>query len=217
MYSSIQGTLESINVILQAGRIGDAFALLRKYHDSAILNLYTNLYLENNHDFEKSFYVKEVTDWISSLKRLPHDNYRAMSEYLESAERLQEFFQVLNADRSYGETRTRCNDHTHYNYFNNVLINDNKVYFPKRLDLLKSFETDLENIFVLHNSCLFKMNDHYMMSSDYVDSLEVGMPPEPNSEYWVATFIQSAFSDVIAKRQPELAKLIKANTKMHLI
>jgi len=41
VYSSIQGTLESIKLILESGRIGDAYALLRKYHDSVTLNLYT--------------------------------------------------------------------------------------------------------------------------------------------------------------------------------
>jgi hypothetical protein len=46
-YSSVQGTLESIKATLSNGRINDAFALLRKYHDSAVINVYTNLYLKD--------------------------------------------------------------------------------------------------------------------------------------------------------------------------
>lgn len=40
IYSSMQGSLESIQNILRAGRINDAYALLRKYYDSAIINVY---------------------------------------------------------------------------------------------------------------------------------------------------------------------------------
>jgi hypothetical protein len=35
VFSSIQGTLTSIRTILRDGRINDAYALLRKYYDSA--------------------------------------------------------------------------------------------------------------------------------------------------------------------------------------
>src|SRR6266700_2227816 len=46
--TSIQGTVESIRDTLKQGRINDAYALMRKYHDSAIINVYANLYLEDN-------------------------------------------------------------------------------------------------------------------------------------------------------------------------
>ncbi len=62
VYSSTQGTLESIKLVLEKGRIGDAFALLRKYHDSVTLNLYTNLYLEENRDLQKRRYCRKL--WI---------------------------------------------------------------------------------------------------------------------------------------------------------
>lgn len=42
-YSSIQGTLESIKMVLAKGRINDSFALLSKYYDVTIITLYSNL------------------------------------------------------------------------------------------------------------------------------------------------------------------------------
>ena len=45
VFTSIQGTLESIHDILYKGRINDSYPLLRKYYDSAIINIYTNLYV----------------------------------------------------------------------------------------------------------------------------------------------------------------------------
>ncbi len=59
VFSSMSGTLESIHNVLHRGRINDAYALLRKYYDSTIINIYTNLYLNDHFSFE-----------ILSLKRL---------------------------------------------------------------------------------------------------------------------------------------------------
>src|SRR5258706_8072616 len=52
VFSSMQGTLESIRDILAKGRINDAYALLRKYYDAAIINIYTNLYLDEHVSIE---------------------------------------------------------------------------------------------------------------------------------------------------------------------
>lgn len=38
VFSSISGTVESIKNILYNGRLNDAYALLRKYYDSTIIN-----------------------------------------------------------------------------------------------------------------------------------------------------------------------------------
>jgi hypothetical protein len=215
VYSSIQGTLESINMTLKSGRLGDAFSLLRKYHDSIILNLYTNLYLEKNRSQEK-FIVEEITDWLSGKKKLPNDNYGSMSSYIEKSEELKDLFLAIYKDESYKQTRQSCNDHMHYNYFDNVLINDNMVHNPKRIELLDLFSNDLENLFILHLCSIFYLNDHYMCSSDYIDALEVGMNPEPDSQYWVASFIQDIFSELITLKRPDLARMIKDKTFMHL-
>src|SRR5258705_747882 len=60
VYSSIRGTLDSIKDILIKGRISDSYALLRKYHESVIINVYSNLYLEDNFSIE-NFVVEKLT------------------------------------------------------------------------------------------------------------------------------------------------------------
>ena len=159
--------------------------------------------MANNHDPSKKLFVEEVIGWLNGKKKLPHNTYGSMSEYIENSESLRGIFSILNRDNSYRGTRQRCNDHTHYNYFGNVLVNDNQVHFPQRMQLLNSFGKDLQNILILHLSCIFKLNDHYMMSSDYTDYLDMGMPPEPDSQYWVAPFIQTIFTELIETNQPE--------------
>jgi hypothetical protein len=55
-----------------------------------------------------------------------------------------------------------------------------------------------------------------MTSSDYVDALDSGTTPEPDSQYFVAPFIQEVFDSVIKKNRNDLATEIKSNTSMQL-
>jgi len=213
VYSSIQGTLESINDILIKGRINDAYALLRKYYDSAIINIYTNLYLDENFSIE-NFVVNKINDWLHGKEQLPE--YRVMSNYIRKSEKLAEINELLNKDNRYKEIRDRCNDHTHYNFYKNLLLNDNEIYLENRIAVLNVFSKDLENLFVLHLSYLFYLKDQYMMSSDYVDSLDLGLTPEEGSQYFVARFIQEIFDKVIKKNRMDLAIEIKSHTAMKL-
>jgi len=213
VYSSIQGTLESIKDILIKGRINDSYALLRKYYDSTIINVYSNLYLDDNFSLE-NFVVEKIDNWIKGKEQLPE--YRVMSQYIRKSKKLSQINELLYRDNTYKSIRDRCNDHTHYNFYQNMLINDNEIYLNNRLDALNTFSKDLENIFILHFSYLFYLNDHYMMSSDYVDSLEYGITPEEGSQYYVAPFIQKIFDDVIKRNRMDLAEEIKKNTSMKL-
>ncbi len=213
VYSSIQGTLESIKDILIKGRINDSYALLRKYYDSTIINVYSNLYLNDNFSLE-NFVVEKIDNWLKGKEKLPE--YRVMSQYIRDSKKLSEINKLLYKDNTYNKIRERCNDHTHYNFYQNVLLNDNEIYLKNRLELLNTFSKDLENIFVLHFSYIIYLNDNYMMSSDYVDSLDCGLEPEEGSQYFVAPFVQKVFDSAIKISRMDIAKEIKSKTSMKL-
>lgn len=213
VYSSIQGTLESTKLILINGKINDAFALTRKYYDSAIINTYSNLYLQNNLNTE-NFVVVKINNWLHSKEKLPE--YRVMSDYIRKSDKLGVINKLLFSDKRYKKTRDRCNGHTHYNFYEYILLNDSEIYSKNRLDALNQLSEDLKNIFILHLAYIFFLNDHYMMSSDYVDYLDCGMTPEQDSQYWVAPFIQEIFNDVLKKERPDIASIIKESSKMQL-
>ena len=213
VYSSMQGTLESISHVLHNGRISDSYALLRRYYDSAIINIYSNLYLQNHFSIE-NFVVDKIDNWLKGKQQLPR--YGGMANYIRSSPRLAKITDLLFSDTTYENIRDRCNDYTHYNLFHNVLCNDNQVYLKGRIAILNSFSKDLENILILHLSYLFFLNDHYMTSSDYVDHLECGMTPPEDSQYLVAPFIQAIFDSVIKKNRMDIAVAIKSNTAMKL-
>lgn len=213
VFSSIQGTLTSIRTILRDGRINDAYALLRKYYDSAIITIYSNLYLEEHCSIE-NLVVQQIDSWLTGKDRLPE--YRVMSEYIRKSPRVSTITQILFADDRYKRLRDRCNDHTHYNFYHNVLLNDPHIYLRNRRKALNEFAGDVRDVVILHVSYLFFAKQHYMASSDYLDYLECGLTPEPDSQYWVAPFVQEMFDEVVAQHRPDIAATIKDHTSMHL-
>jgi hypothetical protein len=214
VYSSVQGTLESISSLLRSGRINDAYALLRKYFDSTIINVYTNLYLDDNFSVE-NFVVKKIDDWRKGKDRIPE--YRVMSQYIKNSPKLSSILALLHSGTQYKDIRDRCNDHTHYNYYENLLFNDNEIYLEKdREKLLDKFSADARDIFVQHLAYIFLVKENYMMSSDYTDALEVGMKPDEEALYYVAPFIQEAFNTVVIPARPDVYHEIKSKSTMIL-
>ena len=214
VFSSIQGTLESIHAILRDGRINDAYALLRKYYDSAIINIYTGLYLEDHVSIE-NFIVTKIDRWVRGKEQLPV--FRIMSQYIRDSSRVTPITGLLFADARYKLLRERCNEHTHYNFYRNVLLNDKAILLEGRRQALEDFSNDLRDVIILHLACMFFANGHYMMSSDHLDYLECGMTPEPDSQYWVAPFVQEIFDQTIKKSRPDIAAMIKQHSSMHLV
>jgi hypothetical protein len=213
VFSSMQGTLSSIRMLLEHGRINDAYALLRKFHDTAIINIYSILYLDEHFDID-NFVVAQVNDWLMGKTSLPE--FRKMSQYIRSSSRVSPITSVLNVDDRYKAIRNRCNDHMHFNFYRNVLLNDNEIHLPNRNQALNELSADMRDIFILHVAYLLFTKENYMMSSDYVDCLECGMEPEVDSQYWVAPFIQEVFDGVLKKWRPDIASLMKASTSMQL-
>lgn len=213
VFSSIQGTLDSIRTLLTNGRINDAYALLRKYYDSVIINIYSNLYLQDNFSL-KNFVVEQIDNWLKGKAKLPE--FRIMSQYIRESTKTAPITDLLFRDDHYKSLRNRCNDHTHYNFYRNVLLNDNEIVIPDRLQALDQISVDIRDILILHVAYIFFINDHYMMSRDHCDYLECGMTPEPDSEYWVAGFVQEIFNEIVTKNRPDITAVVKQHTSMHL-
>lgn len=195
VYSSMAGSLKSIREILAKGRINDSYALLRKYYDLAIINIYCNLYFHDNLP-QKESVVKKVNRWLKGDEKLPE--FRYMYEYILNSQKLMKITEQLYKDDTYKETRARCNDHVHYNFYQNVLLNSSQLYLKDRLKRLDFFAKDLCNIFILHLSYLFYLNRHYMMAEPAKNS-------EEGASLQVAPFVQKMIENVIEKYRPDLA------------
>ncbi len=212
-YSSIKGTVDSICEILKKGRINDAYALIRKYYDSTFINIYANLYLQDNFSID-NFIVEKIDNWRKGTDTIPE--YRVISRYIKESPKLKPISDLLKKDDRYKKIRDRCNDNTHYNFYYNILLNDNEIHNPNRIKYLNTISFDMRALFIQHFAYIFYLNDHYFMSSDYIDSLDIGLIPEEDSQYLIAPFIQEVFTEIIEKYRPDIAKEIKKKTEMKL-
>jgi hypothetical protein len=213
IFSSMKGTLDSIKTILTIGRINDAYALLRKFYDSVVINIYVDLYLQDNFKFE-NIIVEKINNWYEGKEDLPR--IKQMDTYINNSISLKEINSFINKDDRYKKIRENCNDHVHYNKYSILLSNDNEIFYKERLKLVDQLLYDLKNIVILHLSYIFMINEHYMISSDYMDSLEMGMTPEPEAEYYVAPYIQEMFDILIKKERNDIVELLKSNINMRL-
>lgn len=218
VFTAIAGTLDSTGAVLRAGQINDAYSLLRKYHDSIVINIYSNLYLRDHFAVEpltpESIIVRQVNDWLHGKSRLPE--FRVMSQYIRDSKSVKELNVLLHKDGRYKAIRDRCNDHTHYNYFANVMLNNSEVHLPNRRRVVDQFQSDLRDLFVLHLGYSLSVNDHYMMSGDYMDYAECGEQPPDECQFWVAPYVQRIYDAVLRTHRPDVADLIKLSTRMHL-
>ena len=212
-YSSMHGTLDSIYKILRSGRINDAYSLLRKYYDSVVINLYCSLYLEEHSRIE-NFIVERIQDWIEGRVQLPHN--KSMVKYIADAKQTKPVTTILLSDDHYKNIRDRCNAHTHFKFYQYVILNDNEVFLPTRIRYLESYRNDLRDLFILHTAYTFFLNDHYMMSSDYRDALDCGTKPEVDSQYWVAPFVQEMFDEVMTPKRPSITTAIREASAMQI-
>ncbi len=213
VFLSISGTLASIQLVLKQGRINDAYALLRKYHDSAVINIYSNLFLTENLSIE-DLVVKQIDDWVNGRSSLPE--YRVMSQRIRESSKVELLNSLFFTDDRYKRIRERCNNHTHYNFYQFVLLNVSKMQSSRREHELAQLAMDVRDLFIFHVAYLFFIQPKYMMASDYIDYLECGLEPEEDSEYWVAQFVQEIVNDVVAMHRPDVVAALKANTLMHL-
>jgi len=212
-FKSIKGTIDSISEILEKGRINDAYALMRKYYDSSFINIYTNLYLRDNFG-ENNLVVQKIENWLNGTETIPE--YGIISRYIKESPRLKPIAELIKKDKRYAIIRKRCNDNMHYNFFHNLLLNDNEVYNSSRFKYLDMISSDMCSLFIQHFAYTFYLNHGYLMSSDYTDQLEFGLSPDDESYLLVAPFIQNIFDGIIKKYRPDIAKVIMDNTDMKL-
>ena len=140
--SSIQGTLESIKLILENGKINDAYALTRKYHDSVVINIYEIIYLKDHFSIE-NFVVDKINNWLKGKEKLPR--FVDMKKYIQGSPKLKKINELLDLDGLYMGIRSRCNDHTHYNLFHYMMINDKQVYVGDRVKILNQLSCDIRD------------------------------------------------------------------------
>lgn len=204
VYSSIEGTLDSITTLLTKGRINDAYTLIRKLFDDILLEIYMDVNLKDKFCLE-NYIVEEVNEWIKGKHRIPK-SVRIL-KYLETSGRTRDLYPLFGWDTYLRKNRELLDDSVHSNRFHLMLLNCNTVHIEDRERHLKNCEIVLNQLFLLHLSFIFHLNPHFLMASDYRDYMEEGLTPPEGSEAWIAPFAQDVFDRVI-KPHEEIANFI---------
>ena len=211
--SSLAGTLDSVRMVLKEGRLNDAYALLRKYHDGVIVAIYINVYIAENFTID-NYVIDKIQNWVNNKQKLPSSE--EMLKLIRKHKPLEDLEVLFDFDGVYSKIRRLTNGNTHYNKLYYVWLNNNMIYNPKRLMELDNLYDCTLHLFILHFAYMYSLNPHYMMSSDYVDALDLGEQPEDGSQYWVATYVKDVFYKYIVTRRPDVAVYMKTHIEMEL-
>ena len=217
IYSSIEGTIKSIDCILRNGNINDAISLIRKYDDAVITSVYVTLLQDDdNAKFANSIetgdvydiYDNKVNKWVHAIR---HD-LKATRDKINSDTRTKDVNEILNKDSMITKLRQFCNNNVHYNSLRYFLWNNpnyNKAIGDNnRKKLLDMANEQLKCIFTFHLSNLIVINPEYLIASDYIDALDCGCTPVEGSQNWVAPYVQIMFDKYISANK-ELTNHLK--------
>lgn len=194
VYSAIEGTLDSITILLKNGRINDAYTLIRKLFDDILLEIYMDVILKDKFSID-NFYVQEVNEWIKGKHRIPRTD--KILKYLKESQRTKDLYPLFGWNTYLKKNRELLDDSVHSNRFKLMLLNCNRVYIEDRLRHLKNCEVMLNQLFLIHLSFIFHLNSCYLMASDYMDYMYLGSTPPESCENWIAPFAQDAFDKII--------------------
>ena len=213
IFSSLKGTLNSINDILKVGRINDAFSLLRKYYEGVIIDIYKSAYIKEKYTNLSFDYAEQIEKWCKGEKELPQ--YSKMIKYLQRVKCLEKIrpFYDIQEKGFYDKIKMKCNENLHYNKLGYMLLNNSDYYVENREQYLTLIHKYISAIFEFHMACLFILHPEYWIASDYIDALECGCTPKENSQYWISPAGQQMFNKLWGNK-PQIAELLKKESNI---
>lgn len=213
VYSSLEGTLDSIYDLLKKGHITDAYVLVRKYDDTVLAELYIDVVRKDKFDWMESYIVEDVEEWIKKRHRIPQ--IKALLDILKQSNSTKDIYPYFGWDTYLKTNRELLDDNVHVNHFNGLLYNCPDLLLSEREIHLKNISILLKQFFTIHLAFIFYLNDHYMMAPDYFDYLDLGMTPPKGCECWISPYAQKAF-DTFIKPHTQLAGFIKEHCGLKL-
>lgn len=216
IFSAIRGTIDSVRLLLKNAHLNDAFAIVRKYFDEVLLDVYMTVYRQEQ--IKKNpevllFTVERVKQWLDESFRIP--KYDDMIKYFERSESYRSLFAYFDFEKRYRKIRELLDDNMHMNSYQLMITNDNEVYNQYRTRYLNLLNTCMNDLFRYHFASSIYLNPHYFMASDHVDCLDLGLTPPEGSENWIANIAQRMFDNII-KPHKDLALFLLNNVYLEI-
>jgi len=206
---SMSKTLNLIEFAVREGQINDALSLCRNYYEVVILHLYLSLKVSEQTNFSRN---DKIESWMKGIERIP--DFWKNVEYLKKSNTTKDIVMKLNQGEKLKSLKDSLNDHVHFNSYHFLLMNDTSVTYSQRNDYVNKLYLYLNEIFSLHYFTMFTINEHYMRSTDYTDSLDFGEDPDPDSLLWVAPFVQKIVDEHLKTEHIEILDYFKEKSTM---
>lgn len=213
VYMSMRSTLDSIKTLLKAGHITDAFVLIRKLFDTALVEIYLEVVRVDNYDWMKSLVVEDVDEWLRGQHWIP--KIEKIQSVLKESKSTKDLYPWFTWDTGLKKKRDFLDNHVHASSYISILLNCETISLGNREKQLQNAYAILHHIMVLHLAFLLYLNGPYMMASDYMDYRDLGEEPPVGSESWLAPYAQEAF-DRFLKPHEKLAAFIKEHCPMEI-
>ena len=215
--NSALATLGNIIECCKCFCLADAYTLLRKYRDDLFFCLYlvtydTNIKLEITKNTNKM--ENNIERWCKN--NLNDLNISEVLSTVGTSDNLKDAVYKYSLQISFNKIGTHLNNYTHgngYNFYNVNAVAFDKKYIEKQLSDVESTARYITTTFLF---LLVLSSPLYIMSTDYIDSLELGQTPPNGSQYWVAPFIVEFFKNNIDMIDKNCYKYLKENTCMAL-
>lgn len=218
IYASIQGSIESIKILVYIGRLNDAFALVRKYYDAVTTDIYQSILTKEeekdcldcgaskNSVISAWTYAQEHLYDMPSKKNKPPRTYEDKNRALK---KLDNDLFIITSDIKKKQSKDICNDNMHYNSWDNYVLNVNESFdSTNKINALNEMFENISMVICYHFSYIYRLHPEYYSSSDYRDALDMGISPETDSQYWVAPIVQDVFDKYIKTYSKQLTTYI---------
>lgn len=213
---SLEFTAGSIISCCEFGCLADANTLLRKYRDDIFFYLYIIAYDRNK--FEESVadkiveMEKNIESWINNNLIDLH-----IGDVLKTIALFPEMHSVIKKYKLksfFDRVGNRLNNYVHSNgvaYYNRSVIGYKSGELQGEMKMILD---DMNFITVSFLFLLTLCSPITIMSTDYVDCLDLSIKPPEGSQYWVAPFIVDFFKKNLDLIDKSCIDYLRENTPM---
>ena len=211
---SVVNTINSIKYLLKFGHLSDVNVLIRKIRDDLFLFLYLIEVCNRSTLGNTTTHELNAKNWMEN--KLSDLKIKKILYFLQENEVLKSVINKYNLRSKWEAIGKNLNNFVHGNGI--IYYQLNFSFFDQNTidKVLKDLGYKLNYIISVFIVLLILVKPMLIMSSDYVDALEVGLDPEPDSQYKVAPFVQKFIDEHIIKLHPELKSFLKNNVYMHI-
>ena len=209
---SIELTIGSVIACCDVGCIADANTLARKFRDDLFFYMYILVYDTKSMHKEIKEAESNIESWAQN--KLKNLNIGEVLKTIGGSTILSGVIKKYNLKDYFNKISNRLNDFVHSNgqifYNDNTALVDTNKYLEKIKQLVEDLKYMVITFFILLSIC----SPHLIMSSDYVDFLEVGETPSDGSQYLIAPFIEQFIKNNYSLIDKNCLKYLQDNTCM---